>query len=63
MAASGGVVSGEAKFQAGSPQELFELDGTNMIYAPSRDRKRFLVGVAPAASGAAADQRGAELGG
>ncbi len=45
MAASVGVVSGEAEFQAGAPQVLFELEGTNLLYAPSRDGQRFLVGI------------------
>ena len=32
------------EFQAGAPQPLFTLEGTN--YAPSRDGQRFLVSVA-----------------
>jgi serine/threonine protein kinase/Tol biopolymer transport system component len=45
MAASAGAVSGGKEFQAGAPQALFELEGTNLIYAPRRDGQRFLVGV------------------
>jgi hypothetical protein len=47
MAVSVDAVSGEAEFQAGAPQELFELESTIIapIYAPSRDGKRFLVSV------------------
>jgi len=45
MAASVGAVSSDAEFQADAPHALFELEGTNLIYAPSRDGQRFLVGV------------------
>ena len=43
MAASVSGVGGEAGFQAGAPQALFEIEGTN--YAPSKDGQRFLVSV------------------
>jgi serine/threonine protein kinase/Tol biopolymer transport system component len=36
-------VNGGAEFQAGTPQSLFEIEGTN--YAPSKDGQRFLVSV------------------
>jgi len=36
-------VSSGTEFQAGTPQPLFEIDGTN--YAPSKDGQRFLVSV------------------
>jgi serine/threonine protein kinase len=44
MTASVGAVSGGTEFQTGAPQAIFELEGTNLIYAPSRDGQRFLVG-------------------
>jgi len=36
-------VNGGTEFQAGTPQSLFEIEGTN--YAPSKDGQRFLVSV------------------
>ena len=36
-------VSSGTEFQAGTPQPLFEIEGTN--YAPSKDGQRFLVSV------------------
>ena len=45
MAVRVSAVSGDAEFHAGVPQALFELEGTELIYAPSREGQRFLVGV------------------